>query len=209
MTMLPLLKGLLIGLSIAAPVGPIGILCIRRTLAKGRRFGFVSGMGAATADAFYGLIAALGLTVLMDFLLGQKDWLQGIGGLFLLYLGLQIFRSNPATDAAKARGESLLGSYTSTLFLTITNPMTIMSFLGIFAGAGIGNVDSDISSALKLVMGVFLGSAFWWLFLCLLVGWAKERLNSNSLKWVNRLSGLLVIGFGIVSVASVLVRILT
>lgn len=110
------LKGLVIGFSVAAPVGPIGILCINRTLSKGRLHGFVSGLGAATADALYGCIAAFGLTFITTFLLTQKIWLQLIGGLFLCYLGVQTFRSQPAEHAAAAKGGGLLRSYTSVLF---------------------------------------------------------------------------------------------
>src|SRR5690349_8522723 len=124
-----LIKGLIIGFSIAAPVGPIGILCIRRTLEHGRFIGFVSGLGAATADGVYGLIAGLGLTVITNFLIGQQWWLQIIGGAFLCYLGVKIFFSKPSNTSAKAEGDKPFTAYVSTLFLTITNPVTILSFI--------------------------------------------------------------------------------
>src|SRR4051794_7985246 len=117
-----LFSGLLIGFSIAAPVGPIGVLCIRRTLSDGRLAGFVSGLGAATADATYGCVAAFGLTVISDFLVGQQFWFKLIGGLFLCYLGVQLFRSRPSDRPAQARGVGLLGAYASTVALTLTNP---------------------------------------------------------------------------------------
>src|SRR5512143_860107 len=130
------LRGLIIGFSIAAPVGPIGVLCIRRTLSDGRLYGFVSGLGAATADACYGTIAALGLTIVSTFLVEQANWLRLLGGLYLCYLGLKTFRSRPADRAVEAttREHGLLGAYASTLFLTLTNPLTILSFLAVFAG---------------------------------------------------------------------------
>ncbi|MFD0694516.1 LysE family translocator [Paenibacillus sp. GCM10027628] len=201
---MPIWKGILLGFSIAAPVGPIGVLCIRRTIAHGRLHGFLSGLGAASADAFYGFIAGFGLTLITNFLLGQKALLQTVGGLFLLYLGIQTYRSNPATGPAKAQGETLFRSYASTLMLTITNPMTIMSFLGAFAGLGIGSTQTGILSATALVAGVFVGSALWWLVLSLIVGMFRERLHISAFKWINRLSGVIVSIFGVISLIDVL-----
>jgi len=193
-------KGLLIGLSIAAPVGPIGVLCIRRTLAQGRGFGIVSGLGAATADAVYGCIAAFGLTVVTGFLTGQQFWFQVIGGLFLCYLGVRTLGSRPAEQAAAERGERYVQAYGSTLLLTLTNPMTILSFAAIFAGLGLSSTEqSGGSSALLIVLGVLLGSACWWFLLCGIVGTVRRRLGSNALLWVNRISGLIVLGFGVAS----------
>lgn len=191
------LKGLVIGFSVAAPVGPIGILCINRTLSKGRLHGFVSGLGAATADALYGCIAAFGLTFITTFLLTQKIWLQLIGELFLCYLGVQTFRSQPAEHAAAAKGEGLLRSYTSVLFLTVTNPMTILFFIGVFSGVGISKSAFDVASALTMVAGVFLGSACWWLSLSFAISLARSKFTNNSLIWVNHISGAVVLTFGI------------
>ncbi|TVY07781.1 LysE/ArgO family amino acid transporter [Paenibacillus cremeus] len=202
--MLPLLKGMLLGLSIAAPVGPIGILCIRRTLAFGRLYGFLSGLGAATADACYGLVAGLGLTLIMNFLLDQKMLLQAAGGLFLLYFGIQTFRSSPATDPAKAKSESLLSAYLSTLMLTLSNPMTILSFVGLFTGLGLGAGQGALSSTVAFIAGVFTGSALWWLTISVIVGIWRDRLKTGALKWVNRISGVIVILFGIISLLSLL-----
>ena len=140
------LRGLVIGFSIAAPVGPIGILCIRRTLADGRASGFLSGLGAATADALYGCVAGFGLTVVSAFLVDQRTWIQLIGGVFLLALGVRTLRSRPAERAAQASaGRGLAGSYLSTLLLTLTNPMTIISFAGIFAALGVAETGGDLS----------------------------------------------------------------
>jgi len=130
------LSGLAIGFSIAAPVGPIGVLCVRRTLVEGRTSGFVSGLGAASADAIYGSIAAFGLTLISNFLITQQVWLRLIGGLFLCCLGLKTLLAKPAEQAATAKGNGLIGAYVSTFFLTLTNPMTIISFAAIFAGLG-------------------------------------------------------------------------
>ncbi|MBD0382508.1 LysE family translocator [Paenibacillus sedimenti] len=202
--LIPLLKGILLGFSIAAPVGPIGILCIRRTVTLGRLHGFLSGLGAASADAFYGFIAGFGLTLITNFLLDQRTLLQAVGGLFLLYLGIQTYRSDPAKDPAKAKGETLFRSYASTFMLTITNPLTIMSFLGAFAGLGLGGSQAGIPSAAALVAGVFIGSALWWLALSLIVGILRERLNVGALKWVNRVSGAIVTIFGVIALLGLL-----
>jgi threonine/homoserine/homoserine lactone efflux protein len=193
------LRGLVIGFSIAAPVGPIGVLCIRRTLADGQISGLVSGLGAATADAFYGCVAGFGLTFISSFLVGQKMWLSLFGGLFLLYLGIKTLLSKPAEKEATIRQNGLFGSYLSTFLLTLTNPMTILSFAAIFAALGLGNTSGSYASALILVLGVFLGSAIWWLFLSGGVGLFHDRFNTQGLLWVNRISGVIITAFGAVA----------
>jgi len=193
------LRGLVIGFSIAAPVGPIGVLCIRRTLTDGQISGLVSGLGAATADAFYGCVAGFGLTFISSFLVGQKMWLSLFGGLFLLYLGIKTLLSKPAEKEATIRQNGLFGSYLSTFLLTLTNPMTILSFAAIFAALGLGNTSDSYASALILVLGVFLGSAIWWLFLSGGVGLFRDKFNTQGLLWVNRVSGLIITAFGAVA----------
>src|SRR5271155_5027941 len=131
-----LFKGIIIGFTIAAPVGPIGVLCIRRSLADGRKIGLATGLGAATADAAYGCVAGFGLTVISSFLVGHRFWLGLLGGLFLCYLGIRTFMSKPSGKAAEVRGSGLFSAYLSTFFLTMTNPMTILSFVAVFAGFG-------------------------------------------------------------------------
>ncbi|MBP2645320.1 MAG: Lysine exporter protein [Firmicutes bacterium] len=201
--MLLWIKGIVLGFSIAAPVGPIGVLCIRRTLANGMKTGFISGLGAATADAIYGFIAALGLSVISTFLLDYQFYLRLIGGGFLLYLGYTTCKSMPAEEAASVNGKGLLGAYTSTLFLTITNPMTIMSFAAVFAGLGMGPISEKDISSFFLVFGVFIGSMLWWLILSGTVNVLRNTLEQKQLKWVNRLSGLIIACFGIFSLVSV------
>jgi threonine/homoserine/homoserine lactone efflux protein len=198
------LRGLVIGFSIAAPVGPIGVLCIRRTLAEGQLYGLVSGLGAATADALYGCVAAFGLTFISSFLIGHKLWLSLIGGLFLLYLGIKTLLSRPAEEAAKAEGKGLLGAYASTFLLTVTNPMTILSFVAIFAALGLGSTTGSYASALILVLGVFCGSAAWWLLLSGGVGLFRNKFNARGLLWVNRISGAIITLFGIIALGGLL-----
>jgi threonine/homoserine/homoserine lactone efflux protein len=193
-------RGLIIGFSIAAPVGPIGILCIRRTLAEGRTSGFLSGLGAATADALYGCVAGFGLTVISAFLVDQRSWIQLIGGIFLLALGIRTLRSAPAQQSAAAAVSGLFASYLSTFFLTLTNPMTILSFAGIFAALGMANTGGSLVAAITLVSGVFLGSAAWWLILSGAVGLVRAKLNTGILGWANRLSGIVLVVFGALAV---------
>ena len=200
-----LLRGLLIGFSIAAPVGPIGVLCIRRTLADGRLSGLVSGLGAATADMLYGCVAGFGLTFISGFLVGQQLWLRLFGGLFLLYLGIKTLLSKPSEQAAKAEGSGLLGAYFSTFLLTATNPLTILSFVAIFAGLGLANTNGSYASALVLVLGVFLGSAAWWLLLTGGVGLFRAKFNTQGLLWVNRISGVIITVFGVVALAGLII----
>ena len=189
----------MIGFSIAAPVGPIGVLCIRRTLANGQISGLVSGLGAATADAFYGCVAGFGLTFISSLLIDQQMWLRLFGGLFLLYLGIKTLLSRPSEQAANAAGSGLLGSYVSTFLLTVTNPLTILSFAAIFAGLGLANTSGTYISAVILVLGVFLGSALWWLLLSGGVGVFRDKFNTQGLLWVNRISGVIITVFGMVA----------
>lgn len=188
------LRALLIGISIAAPVGPIGMLCIRRTLANGRLAGFASGMGAASADMVYGAVAALGLTAITGLLVENALWLQIVGGIFLLYLGIRTFLEKPSDKPAQASADNFGSMYLSTFFLTITNPMTILSFAAIFAGTMFGESNG---SPLLMVAGVFIGSAAWWLTLSFGVGVLRDRLNQTHMAWVNRFSGIVIIAFGV------------
>ncbi|MEO8285723.1 MAG: LysE family transporter [Chloroflexota bacterium] len=196
------LRGLLIGFSIAAPVGPIGVLCIRRSLTEGRASGLASGLGAATADAMYGCIAAFGLTFISTFLVSQQRVLRLVGGIFLLFLGVRTFLARPASETASAPATNLLSAYGSTFLLTVTNPLTILSFAVVFAGIGLGDNGGDFAAAALVVLGVFLGSALWWLLLSGGVSLVRTRFSYGGLWWVNRVSGILITGFGLLALAS-------
>ena len=202
-----LVRGLVLGFSIAAPVGPIGILCIRRTLTESRAAGFVSGLGAATADALYGCVAAFGVTLVSESLLRGKTWLAWGGGAFLLWLGWRTLRARPPEGGAAAgsapseipAARSLWGSWGSTFLLTVTNPMTILSFAAVFAGMGLGSIAKGPSSALSLVTGVFAGSAFWWFALSGTVSLLRGRFDARGLLGVNRISGAILVVFGLLA----------
>jgi threonine/homoserine/homoserine lactone efflux protein len=199
------LRGLAIGFGIAAPVGPIGILCIRRTLADGRAVGFAAGLGAATADALYGAVAAFGLTLVSSALVGQRAWLQAVGGVFLCYLGVRIWMAAPASTAGAARPEpGLVSAWATTFALTVTNPTTILSFAAIFAGLGLGGAAGGYFPATLMVAGVFLGSAFWWLLLSTGVGFLRSSITLAHLRWVNRSAAAIITALGIGALLSLL-----
>lgn len=197
-----LLKGLVMGFSIAAPVGPVGLLCIRRTLAKGRLSGLVSGLGAASADGLYGLLAGLGIGALAEWLVSGQTWLRLGGGILLILLGLQTFFSQPAQTPASASSRGLLGDYFSALALTLSNPLTILSFAAVFASLGLSSQGAYSRAVAGLVTGVFCGSAAWWLLLSGAVGLLRERITPLQMRWVNRVSGLLIFAFGTWTVIS-------
>lgn len=195
-------KGLLIGFAIAVPVGPIGFLCLKRTLVYGRITGFVSGLGAATADALYGLVAAFGLTAISTFLIENERWLQLIGGLFLVALGLKTALAKaPIADPSCAPPpppqRSLSAAYLSTVALTLTSPATILAFVAIFAGVGLANEAAGPLHALELVAGVFTGSALWWLALSFGAGLLRDRLHANTLHVLHVISGACIAALGL------------
>jgi threonine/homoserine/homoserine lactone efflux protein len=189
-------KGLIIGFSIAAPVGPIGVRCIRRSLEQGTLAGLTAGLGAATADAVYGCIAGFGLTAVSGFLVRQQFWLALVGGGFLCYLGVRTFLSRPAEQAATLGTGSLAATYGTTFLLTLSNPATILSFVAVFAGFGLGQA-ADYAAAIVLVLGVFTGSALWWMILSGGVGLIRNRVSVQWMKAINRLSGCILLAFGL------------
>jgi threonine/homoserine/homoserine lactone efflux protein len=190
-------RGIIIGFSIAAPVGPIGILCVQRTLNQGTLYGFVSGLGAATADGCYGLIAAFSLTAALSILSGIRIWFSLIGGLYLVFLGIKAYRTVPAKKNNSSNSSGWISAYVSTYFLTLTNPMTILSFAAIFAGFGLGKTGGSYTNAGVLVTGVFIGSAIWWFILSTVASLIRQRFTPSHLRWVNRISGSIIIGFGL------------
>lgn len=199
-----LLKGIVLGFSIAAPVGPIGVLCIRRTLQFGRFSGLFSGLGAAAADCIYAIIAAFGLTFISNLLIAGQFWFRLIGGVFLLYLGWKNFFAKGGEPSRKISHTTFLNDFVSTFFLTITNPMTILSFLAVFAGLGLSAVQGNYLEALELVIGVFLGSVAWWLLLSEGVTLFRKKVSDKVMKWINRVAGAIIIIFGVAALITVI-----
>jgi threonine/homoserine/homoserine lactone efflux protein len=194
-----LLKGIILGFLVAAPVGPIGILCIKRTLSYGWLFGFVSGLGASTADTMYASIAAFSLTVIINLLLSQQFFLRLIGGIFLCYLGIKIFFSKPSEKEASTKGGSLFSAYISVFFLTVMNPVTILVLAGIFSGLGMVRDGINYTSGTQVVLGILIGSASWWLILSIVVSMLRNRMNIKFLSWVNHVSGIAMLIFGLIA----------
>jgi threonine/homoserine/homoserine lactone efflux protein len=200
MLLIFLLKGILVGIIIAVPTGPVGVLCIRRTILHGRLAGFVSGLGAASADVVFGVIAGFGLTFVSDLLLGFQDWLRLVGAAFLLYVGVSALRADPLAGSRQQRDpETLLADYASTFALTITNPITILAFLAIFAAIGFSGADATLTGAASLVLGVWLGSLLWWAGLAFGAGLLRMSFERHHLVWISRGSGgiLVLSGFGL------------
>jgi threonine/homoserine/homoserine lactone efflux protein len=197
-------KGLVIGLAVAAPVGPIGVLCIHRTIWSGRLIGFVSGLGAAVADSFYGAVAAFGLTAISDFLLAHQFWLRAGGGVFLCYLAIRTVTSRQVQLAPSEKKAGAAMAFSSTVLLTVANPSTIISFAAIFAGVGLVSEGLSHGHAALMVVGVFLGSALWWLTLSGIAGLLHGRRMDVLMPWINRLSAAVIGGFGVVVLLSLL-----
>jgi Putative threonine efflux protein len=191
-----LYKGLILGFSVAAPVGPIGILCINRTINKGYLSGFISGLGAATADVIYGLIAGLGITVISDFLIDHKIWFQAIGLVLLFYIGIRIIGKREVDlEISKDVEPTLVKDYISTFILTLTNPIAIFFFLAVFAGMGLTTCNKI--TIWFLLLGLFVGSAIWWFFLSMVSHKIKNKLSGKTLKRIDIVSGTAIIGIAI------------
>lgn len=200
---LPLpLRGLVIGFTIAAAVGPISLLTIRRTIAHGRVYGLVSGLGVATADASYAGVAAFGLTAITGMLVSGRFLLGLVGGAIIVLLGIRTIRSRPGEVAREADRPGLASAYLSIFALTMTNPMTILSFAAVFAGLGLAT-GSSFTDALVLTLAVWVGSSLWWVLLTAVVGWLRERVSARALLWVNRISGAVLVVFGVIAIVAV------
>jgi threonine/homoserine/homoserine lactone efflux protein len=197
------LKGLIIGFAMAVPIGPIGIMCIRKTLAEGHSRGMIIGLGAATADSLYGSIAVFGLTFISDVIATQHFWVSLVGGGLLLFLGIRTFRAKRKDPIIPFDKKGLLGSYISAFLLALTNPVTIFAFIAVFAAFGLGHKLFVISASI-LVLGVFIGSCLWFLTLGFVATLFRRKLDSEGLRWVNRISGALIILSGVVALVSVI-----
>lgn len=191
------LRGLAVGLAIAAPVGPVGILCIRRAVASGRRAAFIAGLGAALADTFYGAVAGLGLTLVSDFLTRQRLALSVVGGIFLIVVGIRTARTRPDAKAKPMSNVGLARDFLSSFLITLTNPATVLAFMAVFAAMGAIGITTHDHDASYLLAGVFTGSALWWLFLSIAAGAVRHRFHPGWIAWSNRVAGGLLTVFGV------------
>ena len=197
------LKGFVIGMIIAVPVGPIGLLCVNRTLSRGPLYGLVSGLGVATADAVSGGVVALGLTFVSSFLIAKMIWLRLIGGIFLCYLGFKIFATEPKPQSMiDKENKNLLAAYASTFLLTFSNPLTLLSFVAIYAGGGVEDLSAHRLLASVLTVGIFCGSASWWVVLSGGMPVVRVMFTHDGLRWVHRVSGAIIAGFGVIILLS-------
>ena len=192
------LKGLIVGFCLAAPVGPIAALCVQRTISKNIVAGLISGLGAAVADAFYGAVAAFGATIISEFLISERSWMQRVGGVILIFMGLRLFLTKPAEEKKDVDGKGLFGDFLSTFLLTLTNPMTFVAFAAVFATMGIGAVRGRPILTAELVGGVLLGSALWWLILCGGAHALRRHFDFRKLTTMNKATGVFVMGVGVV-----------
>ena len=193
-----LLQGILMGVVVAVPVGPLGLLCINRALALGPTYGLFSGLGVATADALAAAIAALSIALVSGFLSEYQLILRLFGGAFLCYLGYTIYMTEPVTQAPIKDINGLFGAYATTFLLTFSNPMTILSFVAIYAGWHVPSLAGQYVAAATLTIGVFIGSALWWVALFLGLEAFHEKFNLRFLFWVHRVSGSIIAGLGVV-----------
>lgn len=202
MDLFPFLRGLVIGFALAAPIGPVGVLCIRKALADGKFAAFVAGLGAAIADTVYGAVAGHGLTYVADLLSDHQMPLRLIGGVFLCYLAWRTWTAPPILALTPRKGAGLAKDFSSTFLITLTNPATIFAFMGVFAA--MGAIEPAEGSAAALIVGVFVGSALWWLTLSTLVGAIRSRFTPRSLDWMNCGSAVMLALFGLAVLVSLL-----
>ena len=199
------IKGVIVGFLASIPLGPVGVLCIQRTINKGRLSGLFSGMGSATVDAFFALVAAFGLTYIINFIEEQQFYIQLIGGGVLILLGVKIFQTNPIKQIRRHRRKKnkLIEDYFSVLILTLSNPLAIFLFVAAFAGIGIvSSKDPSIKSYL-IISGVFIGAMLWWAILTFFVDMFRKKFRLKQLWWINKIAGLLIIVFGVVAMVSI------
>ena len=197
------LKGLIIGFAMAVPIGPLGIMSIRKTLADGHTRGLIIGLGAATADSLFGTIAAFGLTFVSDAISSQQFWLRLVGGGLLLFLGIRTFRHKGKDPTIPSDNKGVLRSYISAFLIALTNPVTIFAFVAVFAAFGLGHRLVVISACI-LVLGVFSGSCLWFLGLGYIATLFRHKLDAGGLTWVNRISGVLIILSGMAALVSLI-----
>ncbi|MFN0032487.1 MAG: LysE family translocator [Flavobacteriales bacterium] len=197
------IKGIVLGISVAAPVGPIGVLCIKRSLTEGRLSGLITGLGAATADTLYGAIAAFGISFITDFLIAQQFYIRIVGGALLMVMGLRLYLSKVKTDVEMERG-NLWHHFMSTMLLTITNPATIFFFIAAFAGLGLKTGPGNVGLSCMLVGGVAFGASLWWLSLSYIVGIWNNKIQITKLNGLNKISASVIIIFGMAAVLSVI-----
>ena len=197
MELSPFLQGIIIGLTLAVPVGPISLLCIRRAVADGRLHGIISGLGVATADSFYAAVAVLGLTVVSGFILAQQIFFRVMAGLVLIGIGAKVFFSVPEEPVENGGHQPYYRNYLSMLAITLANPLTILFFIVVLPGFGIVIGGMSLIISAEFILGIFFGSVLWWVILCGAIASVRSRFTAKNLGLINRISGILIVLFGI------------
>jgi threonine/homoserine/homoserine lactone efflux protein len=190
------IQGIVIGLTLAVPIGPISLLCIQRTIADGRLHGVISGLGVSTADSFYAAITVLGLTAISSLIVTYQYLFRSLAGVILVLIGIRVFMLVPAGVSEKSEHETYFKDYLSMVVIAIANPMTLIFFLVILPGFGVIIQESAFLPATGFVAGVFFGSAIWWIILCGSIGSVRSRISVKNLGLINRISGVLISCFG-------------
>lgn len=194
-----LIKAIVLGFSLAAPVGPIGLLVINRTIRKGQLYGFISGLGATFADGIYGCIAGFGFSAIINFLIQHSEIIKPVGCIAICLIGIKTFVSKTHFQQVKTRdSKNLIGAFGSVFFLTLSNPITIFFFIALFSGLGL-NVGDSYFSVVTFIVGVLLGSAAWWLILSSVTGVVRHRISEKTIGVINKISGTALIVFGIIA----------
>ena len=200
------IKGIIVGFLASIPLGPVGVLCIQRTINKGRISGLISGMGSATVDSLFALVAALGLTYIINFIEEQHFFIQIIGGGVLIFLGAKIFNTNPVKQIRRHRRKKnkLIEDYFSVLFLTLSNPLAVFLFVAAFAGIGLVTSKDNHLKSYVIIVGVFAGATLWWAILSFLIDLFRKRFRLKQLWWINKIAGVIIMIFGLAAMLSVL-----
>lgn len=197
-----IIQGVLIGFVVAVPVGPLGLLCFNRALAMGAICGLFSGLGVASADALAASLVALGISFVPSFFTEHQVLLRLAGGVFLCYLGWKIYGTKPKEQPGLGKVNGLVNAYATTFFLAISNPATILSFIAIFAGWHVPSLQGRYFATALLALGVFIGSLLWWIGLFIGMSVFRGKFNLRTLGWIHRVSGALILGFGVVVLLS-------
>lgn len=191
------IQGMVIGLTLAAPVGPIALICIRRTVAEGKFHGIASGLGVATADSFYAAVAVLGLTAISGFIISNEELFRTVASIGLILIGVKIYLTVPPGICTSEEHGTYLKDYLSMVAIAIVNPLTLLFFVAILPGFGVVFPGTSFLSSIEFVAGIFLGSTAWWVFLCTSLGSVRSCISSDNLRTINRVSGILITCIGV------------
>ena len=198
--MVSIFKGFILGFSLAAPVGAIGLLVINRTIRKGRLYGFISGLGATAADGVYGCIAGFSFSAITNFIVQYGSIIKPIGCIAMVLIGMKIFFSKKHFGQIKVKdAKNLVGAFTSVFFLTVTNPITVLFFIALFSGLGLNIGRQEYFSIFVFIISVLIGSATWWVILCSVTGVVRHRISEKTINIINKVSGTAIIIFGVIA----------